>query len=283
MITEFGGAVAVPNAVRSKDSTTTMRVNDVIMIRIEGAIDNIVSSAISWIARSVTPPPPWPPPRLMLMSCANAGPASAPAVAIRTTRRKTLRGNLAGLTKTSSSDGPAGTPSRLRDFQSRSFAEQEPRAGPRCAVDAPRAAVRARPAVRHRRRPGDAMPLPAAAPSRRGFGRRSTAAEEAPAVEAAAVPRRVRAQAHEAAAAPSAARPPAAGAASSARNVAARNAACAAEPAQRAARAAVRDGHPSVPAQNRTTHRCGAPAADRPGGAFLRQRRDVPAAAAARA
>ena len=58
MITEFGGAVAVPIAVRSSDSTTTMRVNDVIMIRIDGAIDSTVSSAISWIARSVTPPPP---------------------------------------------------------------------------------------------------------------------------------------------------------------------------------------------------------------------------------
>ena len=77
MITEFGGAVAVPSAVRSSDSTTTIRVNDVIMIRIDGAIDSTVNSAISWIARSVTPPLPWP--RLMLMSCANAGPASDPA------------------------------------------------------------------------------------------------------------------------------------------------------------------------------------------------------------
>ena len=58
MITELGGAVAVPIAVRSSDSTTTMRVNDVIMIRIDGAIDSTVSSAISWIARSVTPPRP---------------------------------------------------------------------------------------------------------------------------------------------------------------------------------------------------------------------------------
>ena len=74
MITVFGGAVAVPSAVRSSDSTTTMRVNDVIMIRIDGASDSTVSSAISWIARSVTPPLPWP--RLMLMSCASAGPAS---------------------------------------------------------------------------------------------------------------------------------------------------------------------------------------------------------------
>ena len=58
MMTEFGGAVAVPSAVRSSDSTTTIRVNDVIMIRIDGATDSTVSSAINWIARSVTPPLP---------------------------------------------------------------------------------------------------------------------------------------------------------------------------------------------------------------------------------
>jgi len=74
MMTEFGGAVAVPSAVRSSDSTTTIRVNDVIMIRIDGATDSTVNNAISWIARSVTPPLPWP--RLILMSCANAGSAS---------------------------------------------------------------------------------------------------------------------------------------------------------------------------------------------------------------
>src|SRR5664279_4209669 len=103
MMTEFGGAVAVPSAVRSRERTTTIRVNDVIMIRIEGAIDNTVNSAISWIARSVTPPLPWP--RLMLMSCANAGAASDPA-AIRVARNKTLRGRDADLTK-GSLDGPA--------------------------------------------------------------------------------------------------------------------------------------------------------------------------------
>ena len=119
MITEFGGAVAVPSAVRSSDSTTTMRVNDVIMIRMEGATERIVSSAISWIARSVTPPPPWP--KLMLISCANAGSASDPAAAIRTGRKKTLRGRFAILTKNSLA-APAGTPSRLRDSQSWSSA-----------------------------------------------------------------------------------------------------------------------------------------------------------------
>ena len=73
----------MPIAVRSSDSTTTIRVNDVIMIRIDGAIDSTVNSAISWIARSVTPP--WPPPRLMLMSWACAGVASV-AAAIRIVR-----------------------------------------------------------------------------------------------------------------------------------------------------------------------------------------------------
>src|SRR4029079_11059323 len=136
MITELGGAVAVPKGVRRSDSTTTMRVNDVIMIRIDGAIESTVNSAINWIARSVTPPPPWP--KLMLMSCANPGSASDP-VAIRVTENNTLRGNAGGLTK-DSSDGPATMPSRLRDFQSRSSAEQEPalarEAGSRCAADA---------------------------------------------------------------------------------------------------------------------------------------------------
>src|ERR1700749_509574 len=121
-MTVFGGAVAVPRAVRSSDSTTTMRVNAVIMTRIDGATDSTVNSAINWIARSVTPPLPWP--RLMLMSCANAGPASDPA-AISVATNKTLRGKVAGLTK-GSLDGPAVTPSRLPDSQSRSLSKVWP-------------------------------------------------------------------------------------------------------------------------------------------------------------
>src|ERR1700704_3399277 len=109
MITEFGGAVAVPSAVRNSDSTTTIRVNDVIMIRIDGATDSTVKSAISWIARSVTPPLPWP--RLILISCANAGSVSDPA-AINVAKNKTLRGTDADLTK-GSLDGPAMTQSLL--------------------------------------------------------------------------------------------------------------------------------------------------------------------------
>src|SRR3954466_12876689 len=162
MITEFGGAVAVPNAVRSSDSTTTILVNDVIMIRIEGAIDSTVSRAISWIARSVTPPLPWP--RLMLMSCANAGPAGDPA-ANNTTRNKTLRGTLADLTK-GSLDGPAATPFRLRDFQSRSLARAGQPAAPATQplAAAGSAAARGPPAARRHgarphRQPGGAVRL----------------------------------------------------------------------------------------------------------------------------
>ena len=53
-ITALGGAVAVPSAVRSSESTTTMRVNEVIITRIDGASDSTVRSAISWITRSVS-------------------------------------------------------------------------------------------------------------------------------------------------------------------------------------------------------------------------------------
>src|SRR6201989_1976017 len=118
-ITVFGGAVAVPIAVRSSDSTTTIRGNDVIMIRIGGAIDSTVSSAINWIERSVTPPLPWP--RLILISCANAGSTSDPAATISVAKNKTLRGKDADLTK-ATSDDPAGMPSRLPNSQTRSSA-----------------------------------------------------------------------------------------------------------------------------------------------------------------
>src|SRR6185437_7779801 len=115
-----------------------------------------------------TPPLPWP--RLMLISCANAGSASDPA-AIRMAKNKTLRGTDADLTK-GSLDGPAGMPSRLQDSQSRSWASApgEPSTA-RCgaAADGP-PAIRARP-VAHRpvvrpqpRRLAGAAPPPAAAP-----------------------------------------------------------------------------------------------------------------------
>src|ERR1700731_249433 len=193
MITEFGGAVAVPIAVRSSDSTTTIRVNEVIMIRIDGAIDSTVKRAINWIARSVTPPLPWP--RLMLISCANAGAASDPA-AIRVAKNKTLRGKAAGLTK-GSLGGPAMTPSRLRDFQSRSSKAQQPAVPSmaRCEVHRGQAAAPAPPAARGpvfrgRRRRGGEAPPPAVAPSRRDFGPLPTAPGKAGAGAAGAAARR---------------------------------------------------------------------------------------------
>ena len=74
MITALGGAVAVPSAVRNSDSTTTMRVNDVTITRIDGASESTVISAMSWITRSVSPAP-WP--KLTLMSCASAAVAAS--------------------------------------------------------------------------------------------------------------------------------------------------------------------------------------------------------------
>ena len=71
-ITALGGAVAVPSAVRSSDSTTTIRVNDVIITRIDGASDSTVISAINWITRSVRPVP-WPKLTLMSWACAGTG------------------------------------------------------------------------------------------------------------------------------------------------------------------------------------------------------------------
>src|SRR5262245_55227054 len=124
-MTELGGAVAVPIAVRNSDSTTTIRVNDVIIIRIDGAIDRTVNSAINWIARSVTPPPA--PPKLRLMSWAAAGPARAPA-AISVAINKTLRGVRASLTKTTATSvARAARPSLPRDFQNWSWSRAQAR------------------------------------------------------------------------------------------------------------------------------------------------------------
>ncbi len=89
MITPLGGAVCVPMAVRRSDSTTTMRVKEVIITMIDGASARTVMSAINWSARSVTPSPS---PRSSVIDCARPGwamatrrmPASKPASAVRT-------------------------------------------------------------------------------------------------------------------------------------------------------------------------------------------------------
>jgi hypothetical protein len=161
-----------------------MRVNDVIMIRIDGAIESTVNSTINWIARSVTPPPL--PPRLMLISCANAGAASAPA-AISVAMNKTLRGARARFTKTTTSDVRAARPSLPRDFQNCFSAWAQAVAAAvrpaRCAwhVMAAEPAALAQPAARRRSRQDDAARPPTAAPSRRDSGPRS-ALERAAAV-----------------------------------------------------------------------------------------------------
>ncbi len=56
-MTVFGGLWAMPMAVRSSESTTTMRVNDVTMMRMEGATLKMVMRATICRARSVTPVP----------------------------------------------------------------------------------------------------------------------------------------------------------------------------------------------------------------------------------
>lgn len=69
MITVFGGDCWMPMAVRSRESTITIRVKEVTMIKIEGAILRMVTSAMICSARSVTPVPS---PRPMEMSWAKA-------------------------------------------------------------------------------------------------------------------------------------------------------------------------------------------------------------------
>ena len=82
--TVLGGEVAVPSAVRSSDRTTTIRVNDVTITRMEGASDRMVMRATSCRARSVIP---WPWPMLMPKSCAAAGPTKPdsqdPTISVR--------------------------------------------------------------------------------------------------------------------------------------------------------------------------------------------------------
>src|SRR5438552_575199 len=122
MMTELGGAVAVPSAVRNSDSTTTMRVNDVIITRIDGANDSTVSIAIIWITRSVRPAF-WP--RSTLMLCAAAGEPDArrrPVTPTATDKSRTRRSERP--LKFYPVDGRADWPSLLRDYRRRSWPER---------------------------------------------------------------------------------------------------------------------------------------------------------------
>ena len=72
------GSCCRPSAVLSSDSTTTMRTNEVVIITIYGASDSSgqkpdeLDHAVGQAAAAG-------PPRLMLISCANAGSVSDPA------------------------------------------------------------------------------------------------------------------------------------------------------------------------------------------------------------
>ena len=68
-ITAFGGLCWRPSAVRSSDSTTTIRTKLVVIMMIDGASDRTVSRPTSWTTRSVSPPPV---PRSRLIACAAA-------------------------------------------------------------------------------------------------------------------------------------------------------------------------------------------------------------------
>src|SRR3546814_4495080 len=82
IITMFGGACCVPIAVRRKDRTTTIRVNDVTITRMDGAILSTVSSATSWMIRDVVDASP---PRSMFTLCASAGAAAVTRTAATAT------------------------------------------------------------------------------------------------------------------------------------------------------------------------------------------------------
>ena len=116
-MTALGGAVAVPSAVRNSDSTTTMRVNDVIMTRIDGASDNTVNSATSWITRSVRPLPC---PKLTLMSCADAVAVSPARIPATPHRHRHQTDTAVG---SACHDFPGGRPNKLAISSSRILVE----------------------------------------------------------------------------------------------------------------------------------------------------------------
>ena len=76
MITEFGGAFCRPMAVRTSDSTMTMRTKDVVITRMDGASERTVIAAISWTMPDVSPCPV---PRSTDTVCGKASGASTKA------------------------------------------------------------------------------------------------------------------------------------------------------------------------------------------------------------
>ncbi len=67
MMTALGGLCCKPSAVRSRDRTTTMRMNEVVMMTIDGASDSTVIRPTIWMTRADRLPPL---PRSTLTVCA---------------------------------------------------------------------------------------------------------------------------------------------------------------------------------------------------------------------
>ncbi len=70
--TMFGGVELVAKALRVMDKTTTTRVKEVIIIKIEGATDSTVIIIITLKMRAVVEPVVGESPTFKLMDCANA-------------------------------------------------------------------------------------------------------------------------------------------------------------------------------------------------------------------
>lgn len=70
--TILGGVELVAKALRVMDKTTTTRVNEVIIIKIEGATDNTVIIIITLKMRAVVDPVVGESPTFRLMDCAKA-------------------------------------------------------------------------------------------------------------------------------------------------------------------------------------------------------------------
>ena len=70
--TMFGGVELVAKALRVMDKTTTTRVKEVIIMRIDGATDKTVIIIITLKMRAVVEPVVGESPTLRLMDCANA-------------------------------------------------------------------------------------------------------------------------------------------------------------------------------------------------------------------
>ena len=70
--TMLGGVELVAKALRVNDKTTTMRVNEVIIIKMDGAIDNTVIIIITLNIRAVAEPVAGESPIFRLMLCAKA-------------------------------------------------------------------------------------------------------------------------------------------------------------------------------------------------------------------